>query len=443
MNILVWIGSILLGIMVVYVLAIVAFANYVNNPATHDATPVDSHTSKQYHVQEDKVIYVMGGNFFSIGGTEIEGADIASFEVIDESYAKDINSIYYNGRVVKGGSPSSVEFVVSELSENGANSGYLISGGKVFCFGEVIDGADPDSFSFILGAYAMDKDYIYHFYDSKIPREAVPTAILNASDGYIRHADQVIYEGNVISQQATSFQIIDDEYSKDSLHLFSHGGVLEGVDPSSFVILSPYFRKDKNKAYYFNHLIVGSDPDSFEVLNDAISKDKNNLYYNDYVIKNKKASQLTKSDADEFTNWDKWRTLHLDESTVILVPSDEIVSISYYFFVYKSEVYTTDKKLEGVKPEEVIVLGNEDDDKLFARIGNKIFYMSNEIVGADSDTFTIVSEQFTKDVNHVYWLDHKVVDADPATFKYEDNLYADENKSGEYVLKKSESSPFG
>ena len=80
MNILIWVGSILLGAVAVYLLAIIAFATYVNTPSTHDATPVNTEVSKQYHVKEGKVIYVMDGNFFQIGGKEIEGADVETFE---------------------------------------------------------------------------------------------------------------------------------------------------------------------------------------------------------------------------------------------------------------------------------------------------------------------------------------------------------------------------
>ncbi len=442
MNILIWIGSILIGAVAVYVLAIIAFATYVNTPSTHDATPVNTEVSKQYHVKEGKIIYVMDGNFFQIGGKEIEGADVSTFEVIDQSYAKDMNFIYYDGRPIEAGLPNSVEFVASELNDSSANSGYLISGNNVFCLGEKIKGADPESFSFILDGYAMDKDYIYHFYDTKIPREAVPIAIFNASSGYIQHADQILYQGEVISHQAKSFEIINDEYSKDSRYVYSHGAVLDGMDASSFVVLSPYYRKDKNTAYYFNNPIMASDPDTFKVINDAISKDKNNLFYHDFLVKNIKLSQLSKYNADELDNWSKWRPLHLDETRVILVPSDEVIDISYQFYAYNNEVYATDRKLEGVKPEEVIVLGGEDDEKSLIQIGNKIFYMGSEILGADTETFSIISGQFTKDDKHVYWQEHIVTDADPSSFKYEDNLYADENESKEYVLKTSEKSPF-
>ncbi|MBQ0730862.1 MAG: DKNYY domain-containing protein, partial [Oleispira antarctica] len=51
------------------------------------------------------------------------------------------------------------------------------------------------------------------------------------------------------------------------------------------------------------------------------------------------------------------------------------------------------------------------------------------------ETFAVISDRFSKDANYVYWSEHRVIDADPSTFKYEDNLYADENEAGEYSLK--------
>ena len=443
MEILKWIGIVLLAIFVIYIVIVLSFATYVNSPSTHNATPLKRGVSNQYHKKDGKVIYVMDGNFFSLGGAEIEGADPDTFEVIDQSYAKDINTLYYDGKPVVGTSPNSVMPVMSELQKTSVNSGYLISDGKVLCSGEVIEGADLESFSYLLGHYAMDKHYIYHFIDDKIPRKAVPTVIINAGDEYIQHAEQILCHGKVISNQAHSFEIINDEYSKDSLHVFSRGEILDGVDAQSFVILCDYYRKDKNQAYYFNYPILKSDPATFKVLSDVISKDHNNLYYNEFLIQNKKPSEISQSDADNMENGWKWTALHLNETTVIMVPSDEMERITYQFFVYNNEVYATDKKLEGVKPNDVIVLSKKDSDeqgdeeKIFVRIASEIFYHDKLIPEADPTTFEIISEHFSKDNQHVYWGENKVINANPLTFEYKKSLYADENESGEYVLAES------
>ena len=387
-------------------------------------------------MRDDKVIYVMDGNFFQIGGTNIEGADPDTFDVIDQSYAKDINNIYYNGKPVAGADPGSVKLVASELNEKSADSGYIISNGKVFCYGEVIEGADPTSFSYLLGSYAMDKDYLYYYIDIKIPRKTTPTAMSNANERYIRHGEQVLYQGEVISNDANSFKIISDEYAKDAFHVYSHGEIVEGMVPDGFTVISPYYRKDKNQAYYFNTPIPESDPDTFKVLNDAISKDKRNLYYNGNIIENKKLSEVSRSDADELQKMWKWKSLHLDATTVILVPSDDIEDITNDFYAYNNEVYARNKKLTDVKPADVIVL--DQDEKTFVRIGNQVFYYGIAILGADPETFTVISDRFSKDANHVYWSEHRVTDADPSNFEYEDNLYADENEVGEYILKIAE-----
>ncbi len=433
MKILMWIGIVLLVMSIVSVLVVAAFAFYANSPSTHNATAYDSNVSNQYYLQDGKVIYVLDGNFFQIGGTEIEGADPDSFSVIDQSYAKDINNIYYDGKPVAGANPNSVALVTSELPEDSANSGYLISDGKVFCYGEIIEGADPASFSYLLGSYAMDKDYLYYYIDIKIPRKATPTAIPNANAGYIRHGEQVIFHGVVISDEANDFKIISDEYAVDALHVYSHGEIVEGMVSDGFAVISPYYRKDKNQAYYFNTPIPESDSDTFKVLNDAISKDQKNLYYNGYIVNNKKPSEVRRSDADELGKIWKWKSLHLDATRVILVPSDDIEDITNDFYAYNNEVYGRNKKLADVKPEDVIVLDKEENT--FVRIGNEVFYYGIAIIGVDAETFAIISDRFSKDANHVYWGEHRVINADPSTFRYEDNLYADENEAGEYSLK--------
>ncbi|MGI2169513.1 DKNYY domain-containing protein [Shewanella sp. MF05960] len=432
MKTLMWIGTFILVITVLYLLVFAAFSFYVSNPSTHNAKAFNSEASNQYYLQEGKVTFVRNGNFFQLGGSEIEGADSNTFEVIDESYAKDINYIYYDGKPVAGANPNSVKLVTSEINTSSVNSGYIISGDKVFCYGEIIEGADPASFSYLLGSYAMDKDYLYYYIDIKIPREAIPKAISNANHGYIQHGEQVLYQGQIISNDANSFEVISDEYAKDSAHVYSNGAIVESMVPDSFTVISPYYRKDKNQAYYFNNPIPESDPDSFKVFNDAISKDQKNLYYNGNIIQNRKSSEVSRSDADELQKMWKWRQLHLDPKTVIMAPSDDITDITNNFYAYNNEVYTRDKKLEGVKPNDVIVI--DPDEKVFTRIGEQIFYHNIPIIGADADSFTFISDRFSKDTHYVYWTEHRVVDANPSTFKYEENLYADENELGEYRL---------
>lgn len=432
MKILIWIGTGMLVMSIVSVLIVTAFSFYVNSPSTHNATAYNSKISNQYYRQDDKVIYVLDGNFFQIGEEDIEGADPDTFDVIDQSYAKDINNIYYNGKPVAGAHPSSVAFVISEFNQSSADSGYLISNNKVFCYGEVIEGADPKSFSYLHGVYAIDKKYLYHYVDVKIPRRANPTLIPNANDAYLRHGEQVLYNGEVISSEANSFEIISDEYSIDAFHVYSHGGIVEGMLPDGFTVISPYYRKDKNQAYYFNMPILESDSATFKVLNDTVAKDHKNIYYNGHVVDNISVEEVSRYDAGELKKSWKWKSLHLSSARVILVPADDVESITNDFYAYNNEVYGRNNKLADVKPEDVIVL--DQDEKKFVRIDSQIFYYGMVIMGADAATFSIISGRFSKDAHYVYWSDHRVKDTDPLTFKYEDNLYVDENEAGEYIL---------
>ena len=433
MKVFAWIGISLLILVAAYFLVVFAFSSYVSSPGSYNATAYNSKLSNQYYKQDGKVIYVLDGNFFQVGGTEVAGSDPDTFTVIDKFYAKDINNVYFNGEPVAGASPESVTSVALEFDKKAVDTGYLISNGKVFCYGEVIEGADADSFFYLHGSYSMDKDYLYHYIDNKTPLTTKPEAISRANDRYIRHGEQVLYLGKVISHDASSFNIIDDEYATDALHVYSNGDLVEGMVPEGFTVISPYYRKDKNQAYYFNTPIPDSDPASFKVLNDAVSKDKSNVYYSGYIVANRTPLEVTRSEADELQKLWKWRALHLNAATVILVPSDDVTDITNDYYVYNNEVYSRAEKLAGINPEGVIVL--DENDKAFVRIDDQVFYYGSVISGADPKTFTVMSNRFSKDASHVYWSEHRVTDAKPSTFEYKYNLYAGENEAGEYVLK--------
>ena len=433
MKILIWIGIIFLVMPLVAALIAFIFGLYANNPGTHNATAYNSKISNQYYLQDGKVVYVLDGNFFQIGGSPIEGADPDTFSVISQSYAKDMNSVYYNGRRVKGADPSSIQLVTSGINASKEESGYLISDGKVFCYGQMIEGADATSFSYLLGSYAMDKEYLYYYIDVKFPRNAMPEAMKNANEHYIRHGEQVIYQGQIISNDANRFKIINDEYAVDEQNVYSHGEVVEGMVADGFTVITPYYRKDKNQAYYFNTPIPESDSSTFKVLNDSVAKDNKHVYYNGYIVDNRTVAEMSRSDASELEKLWKWRSLHLNPTRVILVPADDVENITNNFYAYNNEVYGRNNKLVGVKPEDVVVL--DEDEKTFVRIGAEIFYHNIAIEDADPNTFTVISDRFSKDATHVYYCEHKVVDAAPLTFEYEENLYADENEAGEYYLK--------
>lgn len=435
MKILIWIGIIFLVIPLVGALIALIIGLYVNNPSTHNATAFDSKISNQYYLRDGKVVYVLDGNFFQIGGSPIEGADPDTFSVISQSYAKDNNSVYYDGRRVEGADPSSIQLVTSGINASKYESGYLISGGKVFCYGQVIEGADAASFSYLLGSYAMDKEYLYYYIDIKFPRKTMPESIKNANERYLRHGEQVIYQGKIISNEASRFKIINDEYAVDEQHVYSHGEIVEGMVADGFTVITPYYRKDKNQAYYFNTPIPESDPSTFKVFNDSVSKDDKHVYYRGYIVDNRTVAEVNRSDASELEKMWKWNSLHLSPTRVILVPTDDVKDITNNFYAYNNEVYSRNNKLLGVKPEDVVIL---DDGKTFVRIGSQIFYYNAVVEGADPNTFTVIADRFSKDAKHVYWEVYKVVDADPLTFEYEENLYADENDAGKYYLKRWE-----
>lgn len=63
-------------------------------------TAVNKAVSDQYYTKENQLYFVSMGNLFSLGAKKIEGADISSFQILTTEYARDLQHIYFNGKVV-------------------------------------------------------------------------------------------------------------------------------------------------------------------------------------------------------------------------------------------------------------------------------------------------------------------------------------------------------
>lgn len=446
MSILLWTGVGLIGLLVAFFLLILSSSSRVNSPGSHNAKAINKEKSKQYYIEDGKVIYVMGANFFNIGGKEILGAEVDTFEVLDQDYAKDKHFVYYHGRTVVGADPVTATVIPNSYSHvnnrpaKRSSSGFLKDAHSVYCGWEVLNGADPESFTALWGVYGMDKEFVFYFNEFKIPRTDSPSFIANSGIEVLRMNNKIYYSGQLISHQAESFVTIDDNYSKDESHVYRNGNILEGVDAESFRLISPYFRVDKNKAYYFDMPIIGSIPTTFEIFNDTLSRDSCHVYYQECRIEDISPADINRSRANNLAKRWLWRPLYINETTVKLVPDKEVDDITSYYHSYKNEVYSSRKKEEGIRPSDVIVL--DEEDKCFTRIRDDIFYYGTVIPNADPETFTPISEQFSKDMKQVYWCEHPVVDAEASLFEYTEGLYAEENEQGEYKLAKFDSALF-
>ncbi len=149
-----------------------------------------------------------------------EGLDVASFEVLSETYTRDENRVYY--KVV-----SNDEFFVIVLPE-----------------------ADPASFELLEGNLTRDKSRVWYNYEIQ---DAVDAATVEPIEG-----------GPVY---------------KDKNSVFYQYDAIAGADPATLKHIGSGYYADRERVYWCTDLIPGADPANFEVMGDSfIAKDSSRIY---------------------------------------------------------------------------------------------------------------------------------------------------------------------
>ena len=155
------------------------------------------------------------GDYYSINkgkvyyrDEKIENADIMSFKVLNEDYAKDKNHIYRGSEVID-----------SSLS------------GKI---------KDPETFEFLPNGiiygtlYGKDKYNVYY----------IKNKMLNCFD-----SSYFIYEVKRINKDKV--EVLNNWFIKDDKNIYLEGEILEGVDYDTFEVLPNGDGKDKNRSYEY------------------------------------------------------------------------------------------------------------------------------------------------------------------------------------------------
>lgn len=135
----------------------------------------------------------------------------------------------------------------------------------VYFQGRIIDGADPDTFSFFHRSYAKDKRSVYGP-SRRISGRLEEFRVLVGS--YATDGLNHFYEDEIIDDPDFEILVGGYGYARSSTRVFRYGKVLDGVDASSFEHMFPASRitRDKNHVYYEDKPIIGADPKTFEQL---------------------------------------------------------------------------------------------------------------------------------------------------------------------------------
>ena len=106
-----------------------------------------------YTKKEGKWVWISYDEAAGKRVNEIDKHDFETFKILgDENYAKDKNSVFYIGRIIKNADPKSFEVL---------NNGYSKDLNNVFLDNETIIFADPKSFEQLEFPYSKDKNNIF------------------------------------------------------------------------------------------------------------------------------------------------------------------------------------------------------------------------------------------------------------------------------------------
>ncbi|MEP7265611.1 MAG: DKNYY domain-containing protein, partial [Bacteroidota bacterium] len=272
-------------------------------------------------------------------------ADVATFEAVDEHYAKDKNKVYYCDEYREG-------------------QNYYLTKRQTI---DELEDVHPESFVALEYGYAKDSKNAYF---EGIAFKVKDVASLKSINTFFAKDDTHAYlnQKPIAGSDGKSFEITDNNYAKDATHIYYYDYTGEknhdiGVIPcnrETFAILEYPFSKDKTSVFFAGKKIDGVDGNTFKMLGHEYSKDKNAVY-----IETKKLNGADASTFEVFKENDEF--------------NDE-----FYYTKDHATIFFADKPLKGADVSSFKVLG-----KCYGTDGKQIYFKTAIVKGANPLTFKV------------------------------------------------------
>lgn len=218
------------------------------------ATPVDGADAASFealdeHYAKDKnqVLYFdtsrSGQDYFTTLRVRIDkvaGADPTSFAALDGGYAHDRTRAYYEG----------VAFRVRDATSlTPLDNGFASDNERGYYMRSEIAESDGSSFAVIDSHYSRDKSRVFYSFMSPGLANSQPTPTTTRVVGaqavsfsalgydYAKDTVQAYYQDQPLSRAVGTFEVLDFGYAKNREAVFYYGKPIEGADPASFTIL--------------------------------------------------------------------------------------------------------------------------------------------------------------------------------------------------------------
>ena len=321
----------------------------------------------------------------------IEGVDIATLEFAGGHYSKyykDKNNVYFmdnrDGKIkfkkLAYVNPKTFEMVDDTFARDDKN---------LYIFEYKVDGIDPKTFEALNYEMIKDKNGVYFLENISEENEnsEIKTRKLNLKGLDLR-----------------SFKKVDDSnyYFKDknSIYYEDSGNLhkIENADLKTFKDLDYNFAKDKNNIYYKNKKLAGIDAASFEKIEFNFIKDKNRLYK---IDEDEEKNEIKLIPINEKVNLENFEEIggnyYKDDKNLYYFGENEFKKIEGAdpnSFKYDNENHTfiaKDKNnvyFEGEKVKGIDVNSAEGIDGLWIKDKNNVFYEGKKLKGISSDNFS-------------------------------------------------------
>lgn len=331
-----------------------------------------------------------------------KGYDPATFERLNESFAKDINHVYFYNEILEDANPKTFRALDEDYSADSRHVWYRK---------DIIEGANPQTF------VAPEKN---NSLDISID---------------LAHDDHDYYNQNNPLHVADmgSFKRIDGSWAVDRQNVYYIGleaeigkDIVPIGDFRTFRVLNDFYAADAKYVYYKNKVVEGADPKTFVVLDGGndYGQDKNRVYYQDCgtTIRNLDALKHRKMGNGLY------ETFHTDGKTVYnpkLMPMPvgtdykTLHRVERYrdWYADKNRVYYENRLLPDANPHTFKIfpshyvskdyVSNNNKDFDYSYDGNRVYYRDSLMHGVDVASFIcgydyVDSISFAFDKNRYY-----------------------------------------
>lgn len=364
-------------------------------------------------------------------------------------FAADKKSVYYKGCVIEG-----ADGATADISDR-YGDGYVTDAFSVFFCGKKIP-ASPKTFEPLGFGYARDGNTIF-FRDRQIKNadasSFMPEGYGSASDRFAKYSFDEQYSKKYIEDM----EHVTGGYFKDRKNVYYESRIIEGADIETF---SPVpeeeteiktagaesvidtisseeekrssggrndYAKDAKRVYFMGKPADGADPETFILLRGGealghgggllYGRDSSGVYFRGRKIE--AADPATFCAHDIRNVWKDKNFLFKNGETIPYIDAPSFTRLEYSFYKDINGIYLETEKIEGIFPENVMVLGDRyiKDDVLFCYAEKTEDGFTVNLFEADANSFDIVETEpsFSLDRNGMFFRGLSVENLDMGT----------------------------